>query len=178
MKDYYDSERHGPMPEVPLDRRDCMLSGGYVLCPALTNDHASCTEEKPFICRIFRREELNYEKATMSGTWDDRRPVNVPRRTQECVDSDLRIGLQLLRTEPKTPDPPQTSEEYRDGKTDDLYCHGALEEVPEWEEEQALATTDGPEIKEPPKTTEDYRDGKTDDPLGEGDPDAEGDYEQ
>jgi hypothetical protein len=179
MKDYYDPERHGPMSDIPLDRRNCMLSGGYILCPALTTEHASCTPEKPFICRLFRREELKYEKMSLLGIWASKNPVQrVPVRTEECKGSDVCINLQITRTEPKTGIPPTTSEEYRDGKTDDPYCHGGEEEIPEWEEEQARNTKDGPEMKEPPKPTDDYREGKTDDPLGGGDPDAKGDYEK
>ena len=88
-----------------------------------------------------------------------------------------RIQLQLVRDEEeKVHLPPRTSQEYRDGKTDDPHCHGGDMEVPEWEEEQAKNATDGPELKQPPTPTDGYREGRSDDPYDDGDPDAEGDY--
>lgn len=91
MKDYYDQEVHGPMSEIPLDRKYCQLAGGYVLCPALVKT------EEGFNCRIYPDTLGKGAKNSLTGLMGSKLPVNIPFRPEDCTDGGTYVSLNIGR---------------------------------------------------------------------------------
>jgi hypothetical protein len=92
--EYYDPDVHGPFDEVGVSDRNCMLEGGYILCPGL-DDKLECT--------LFHIKPVT-EKVTISGLMGERRPVRVPVRCTECREADPTILLKIAVPLPAPPD--------------------------------------------------------------------------
>jgi hypothetical protein len=95
---YYEAEEHGPMADVPLDRRYCLLRGGYLLCPGLDDERKSDALECDWWCKVFREELQIGGKTSVSGLSGTRTPIPVAMRCEECLRSTSRINLLFVQS--------------------------------------------------------------------------------